>query len=330
MPLGDCDVGEPSAVASLPASGTGSLESLSVSALGPAEQAQGVTVEIADASGGGEGGEEPNPELFNLIVRRGGEQVESFENLTMAPGTGRGRSPRNVAAVVNEASTLIRVAVADASASLGLPERRPASGTYNLAASAAAPVPAATKALAVAPRDFEGSAPDRTGMGGLEAADDVTMLLAPDLMAAYQAGAIDLEGVQAVQTAMIVHCERMGDRVAILDAPPIKEGQEFRGMKPQELQNWRVNVANYDSSYAALYYPWIRVFDPVAGKSILVPPSGHMAGIWARNDNTRGVHKAPANEIVRGDAVIEVIRPCRLRKGTALRRAKSRNGCEGE
>ena len=134
-------------------------------------------------------------------------------------------------------------------------------------------------------------------MGGLEAADDVTMLLAPDLMMAYQQGAIDLEGVQAVQLAMMNHCERMGDRVAILDCPP--------SMKPQEIENWRVNVANYDSSYAALYYPWIKVFDPVAGKSILVPPSGAVAGIWARNDNTRGVHKAPANEVVGGAIDVE-------------------------
>ncbi|MCI0896533.1 MAG: phage tail sheath family protein, partial [Chloroflexi bacterium] len=119
----------------------------------------------------------------------------------------------------------------------------------------------------------------------------------PDLMSAYQSGLIDLEGVQAVQTAMITHCERMGDRVAILDAPP--------GMKPQEIQNWRVNIANYDSSYAALYYPWIKVFDPVAGKSIAVPPSGHVAGIWARNDTTRGVHKAPANEVVGGAIDVE-------------------------
>jgi phage tail sheath protein FI len=76
-------------------------------------------------------------------------------------------------------------------------------------------------------------------------------------------------------------------------------------MKPQEIENWRVNVANYDSSYAALYYPWIRVFNPVAGKSMLMPPSGHMAGIWARNDDTRGVHKAPANEVVGGALDVE-------------------------
>jgi phage tail sheath protein FI len=98
--------------------------------------------------------------------------------------------------------------------------------------------------------------------------------------------------VKAVQTMMIAHCERLGDRVAILDSPP--------NMLPAEIKKWRMETAGYDSNYAALYYPWIQVDDPVLNRSINLPPSGHIAGIWARNDNTRGVHKAPANEIVRG------------------------------
>ena len=65
------------------------------------------------------------------------------------------------------------------------------------------------------------------------------MLSVPDLMAAYQAGIIDLEGVQAVQLAMIDHCELMGDRVAILDAPP--------GLNAQQVQEWRIDKAGYDS-----------------------------------------------------------------------------------
>jgi phage tail sheath protein FI len=118
------------------------------------------------------------------------------------------------------------------------------------------------------------------------------MVVVPDLMSAYQAGAIDLDGVQAVQTAMIDHCALMGDRMAILDPPP--------GFVPQQVKEWRTDIANYDSKYAALYYPWIEVFDPLTGRNRAMPPGGHMAGIWARNDDTRGVHKAPANEVVRG------------------------------
>ena len=284
----------PAAVALLPANTATEIGSLSISALEAAGDTSGLTVEITDASAE-EGSDGPNPEAFNLIVRRGGEQVETHENLTLA--TGRARTIRNVATVVNDASTLIRVTVLEIPDDVSLAERRPKAGTYSFALPAVPAAPSGTTALAVAPSDFEGSTPDRTGMGGLEAADDVTMLLAPDLMMAYKQGMIDLEGVQAVQLAMMTHCEKMGDRVAILDCPP--------DMKPQQIQNWRVNVANYDSSYAALYYPWIKVFDPVAGKSMLVPPSGHMAGIWARNDNTRGVHKAPANEVIGGAIDVE-------------------------
>jgi len=145
-------------------------------------------------------------------------------------------------------------------------------------------------------QEFKGDVADRKGMGTLETLDDVTMLCCPDLMAVPPDVELNrdkfLETVKSVQTAMITHCERMGDRVAILDAPP--------GATPQEIKDWRNNIAGYDSSYATLYYPWIQVDDPIQNRPIPVPPCGHVAGVWARNDNTRGVHKAPANEIVLG------------------------------
>jgi phage tail sheath protein FI len=150
----------------------------------------------------------------------------------------------------------------------------------------------------VTPDDYMGSAADRTGFAGLEAVDEVTMLSVPDLMAVYQQGIIDLEGLQAVQLAMIAHCELMGDRVAILDAPP--------GLNAQQIKEWRVDKAGYDSKYATLYWPWIKIFDPLSGQAQFVPPSGHIAGIWARNDDTRGVHKAPANEVIRGVISLEL------------------------
>ena len=83
--------------------------------------------------------------------------------------------------------------------------------------------------------------------------------------------------------------------MAVLDAPPaVTPGvmRELRGL--------------VDSSRAALYYPWVIVANPLAGPSstqpaeIALPPSGHVCGIYARNDVERGVHKAPANEVVRG------------------------------
>ena len=124
------------------------------------------------------------------------------------------------------------------------------------------------------------------------------MLVVPDLMSAYQHGVLDDEGLKAVQLAMIAHCELMGDRVAILDAPP--------GLNAQQLREWRMDTAGYDSKYAALYWPWIKVMDPGSGKPVTLPPSASVAGVWARNDESRGVHKAPANEIIRGALSLEL------------------------
>jgi phage tail sheath protein FI len=107
-----------------------------------------------------------------------------------------------------------------------------------------------------------------------------------------------MDGLKAIQLGLVAHCELMGDRMAILDPPP--------AMNVRDAQQWRQNTAGYDSTHAALYYPWIKVFDPSSGRPTLVPPSGHMAGVWARNDTERGVHKAPANEVVRGAIDLEL------------------------
>ena len=150
----------------------------------------------------------------------------------------------------------------------------------------------------LSPDDYVGDASDRTGFAGLETIPDVTMVAVPDAMAAYQKGVIDLDGLKAIQLGMIAHCELMGNRIAILDAPP--------NLNAQQVKDWRVDQAGYDSKFAALYYPWIKVFDPASGENIFVPPSGHVAGIYGRNDDTRGVHKAPANEVIRGAIDLEV------------------------
>jgi phage tail sheath protein FI len=92
------------------------------------------------------------------------------------------------------------------------------------------------------------------------------------------------------QNAIADHCKRMEDRVAILDGQP----------NPANLDVASIQGTTQDNDYAALYFPWIRVFDPVSQALISQPPSGHMAGIYARVDASRGVHKAPANEAVVG------------------------------
>jgi phage tail sheath protein FI len=166
-----------------------------------------------------------------------------------------------------------------------LAERVPDTGSYFIRAHQTVSQPL------VKVDDFAGDIVQRSGMEGLQIAEDVTMVSCPDLMAAYEAGALDREGVKSVQLKMIAHCELMGDRVAILD--PLPE------LSPQEVGAWRQKETNYDSKYATLYYPWIKVPGP-DNRPIAIPPSGYMAGIWARNDNERGVHKAPANEVIRG------------------------------
>jgi len=93
-----------------------------------------------------------------------------------------------------------------------------------------------------------------------------------------------------VQLALVAHCENLGSRFAILDIPRDKT-------KVLDVMTHR-NI--FDTQYAAMYNPWLQVFDPLDKRNIYIPPSGSIAGIYARSDNTRGVHKAPANEVVRG------------------------------
>ncbi len=111
-----------------------------------------------------------------------------------------------------------------------------------------------------------------------EAIDEIAIVAAP--------GALDA----AVQKALTDHCVKMKDRFAILD------GQVTTTITTAAIIPNGVSP----SDYAALYFPQILVADPVTKGQLTVPPSGHIAGIYARVDQQRGVHKAPANEVVRG------------------------------
>jgi hypothetical protein len=99
-----------------------------------------------------------------------------------------------------------------------------------------------------------------------------------------------------VQLTLVAHCENLGSRFAVLDVPR-------NAKKVDEI------IAHRDifsSSYAALYHPWLTVFDPLDKKNIAIPPSGSIIGIFARSDNSRGVHKAPANEVVRSCVGLDI------------------------
>lgn len=249
-----------------------------------AEAGGALTVEVQDVEG--------EPERFKLVVKDGEKVVESFDASAK-------KSARNyVVAQVKQRSRTIVLEEPAGGGQLARPEAQ----TVTLAPPAQVPVPAAAPqpggSAALEPARFIGDSADRTGFGGLEAFDEISMVAVPDLMGAYQKGLIDAEQVKAVQLGLIAHCELMGDRMAILDPPP--------SLNARDVRKWRMETAGYDSRYAALYYPWIKSFDPATGQTRTVPPSGHMAGVWARNDSERGVHKAPANEIVRGAVDLEL------------------------
>lgn len=102
--------------------------------------------------------------------------------------------------------------------------------------------------------------------------------------------------IPAVQLALVAHCENLASRFAVLDIPRDKTSvQEV--LEHREL---------FDSSYAALYNPWLQVFDPLEKRNVFVPPSGSVTGVFARSDSTRGVEKAPANEVLRGVTGLDV------------------------
>jgi uncharacterized protein len=93
-----------------------------------------------------------------------------------------------------------------------------------------------------------------------------------------------------VLLAIIGHCERLRFRFAVIDSP--------RGISSASQLDPRSTLA--DSQYAAFYYPWIVIADPGSGAPVLIPPGGHILGVYARTDSERGVFKAPANEALRG------------------------------
>ncbi len=226
---------------------------------------------------------------FNVVVEQrkvsgGWKVVEEVKDVSIAPVTQEdGTKTVGVAYKDGKAPQLIDILIPDTKTALAKLTPREQQQSLNI-----------ENNLLTTPasQDFRGEVTERTGIEGLEAIDDITMVCVPDLMSVSPGQKLDLEMVKNVQSMIISHCEKQRDRVAILDAPP--------DLTPQQVKKWRQDVAGYDSSYAALYYPWIKVTDPVTDRTIAVPPSGHMAGVWSRSDNTRGVHKAPANEVVRG------------------------------
>lgn len=124
---------------------------------------------------------------------------------------------------------------------------------------------------------------NRKGLTGFAEVDDISLVYAPNA-----------QGIPNLVDAIINQCENLKDRFAIIDAP--KDSPDVTALNPRSARS---------TSYAAYYYPWIKISHPESGALYLVPPGGHIAGIYARSDTERGVHKAPANETVRGAKMLE-------------------------
>lgn len=207
---------------------------------------------------------------------------ESFTNLSLSPA-----SHRYFARLINNDSQLIRVH------DLKSPSPFPLNLPVNVEKGQ---LDGGLDGLRdITPQDFIGfnNGPEhRYGLGALEIVSDVDLIAIPDLYAAVKIGwgrgFRSPKDAQAIQEAMLNHCEKLRSRLALLDLPP-DTGHE------QALQ-WRLQ---FDSAFGAFYYPWIIVAND-GRRTVKVPPSGHVAGVIARSDKEHGVHKPPANEPMLG------------------------------
>jgi phage tail sheath protein FI len=124
----------------------------------------------------------------------------------------------------------------------------------------------------------------RTGLQGMRNVEEISIVGIPGRVA------------PRVQQALVDHCELMRYRFAVLDSRP----------EPTDtIADTQAQRQQFDTKYAALYYPWLSIPDPYPESlttipDYAIPPSGHVLGVYARTDVDRGVHKAPANEVVRG------------------------------
>jgi len=218
------------------------------------------------------------------------EVVECFENLTHVEGR-----TNSITRILNAGSKLIRCWWGPAGAPAHL-----APQAFMAAAPNAAPVDGTLIAGDFTgddePIPFNGGIvpPDEVlgktrGLCGLRKVGEVDILVAPDSSRGALAN---------VATAVVDQCEQLKDRFAILATP--------QATTPDNTVRAAAPWAR-DTSFAALYFPWLWVFDAPNNRERLIPPHGHVAGIMARTDVEHGVHKAPANEVPRG--VVNLERP---------------------
>jgi phage tail sheath protein FI len=197
--------------------------------------------------------------------------VETYDQLAV-----NARHPRYWASTVPQTSIILKTIEPP----LVFEDLRPKVGVYTLAGGTADDRKAAWTAFETSPA---------AKLDLFRPVDEISIVAAP--------GSFD----PVVQQAVRDHCESTADRFGILDAVTATPTQKS-GIAEVKLQFAQVRSQR---GYAALYYPWITARNPFSGANELVPPSGHLAGIFARTDHERGVHKAPANTNIRGAIGLE-------------------------
>ncbi len=206
---------------------------------------------------------------FMLVVMLDSEVVETWDDLSLDP-----EAENYVAAVINDSSTYIQMT--DLESATASPENRPAvQSDVPLAGGA-------DGASDITDTDYVGSSADRTGLYAFDTVDEINNLCVPGV------------STQTVVQAALDYCDGRGDCGFIVDSP--------EGGDPVSTKTFR---ASFDSSRGYYYFPRIKALDPLTKRVKVIPPSGHIAGVFARSDGERGVHKAPSNEIVRGAVGLE-------------------------
>jgi hypothetical protein len=217
---------------------------------------------------------------FDVSISQNGSAYV-FTNLAPDPV-----SDRYYVNVINKYPSLVSVVTKDPPPAVDSPEGlRPANRAFTVVGGKDESLPELTD------DDFI------TALDNIRAIRDVRLVSLPD---AYpRPTGVKPELTAAVQASAVAHCEQMGDRFAVIDPEPDLEAFGENGIEKRR--------AALDSArgYAALYYPWVRVNRVGSGPPVLVPPSGHVCGLMARVDDTRGVHKAPANEPLQGTLAVE-------------------------
>ena len=197
---------------------------------------------------------------FDLTIADGNGPPESFPFLATDSS-----HPRYWNAVVE--SRAVRLTPHDPPPAIAVPDTRPAKGTVTLAGSAPDDPAAAWSDVLTSPATY---------LDLLSPLDAISIVAIP--------GATSDDPLRA----MVAHCETAHDRVCVLDAP--------RGRTTDQLIALRETLTgSLDAGFGALYHPWLRIRDPLTREIVSFPPSGFVAGLWAKVDATRGVHKAPAN-----------------------------------